>query len=103
MGKDHFMVCANLEAYLYGQNYTDVMTCDMHRYYSSWGSELDAATIDAPILTFNGELDKASPAALAPFFLKIYPQAKTTVLPGHGHVTMFLELRDIMQKLVQLS
>eukprot|EP00930_Biecheleria_cincta_P069562 TRINITY_DN5728_c0_g1_i2.p1 TRINITY_DN5728_c0_g1~~TRINITY_DN5728_c0_g1_i2.p1 ORF type:complete len:136 (+),score=27.20 TRINITY_DN5728_c0_g1_i2:258-665(+) len=102
MDKQPFMVATNLEAYLYGQNYSEIMMCDMFRFFgSSWG-ELDDGSIDAPMLVFNGEHDNPTPAKLLEFFPIVYPQAKTTLLQGHGHSTMFSELPRIMQELTQL-
>jgi len=102
MDKDPFMVAASLEAYLFGQKYSQVMMCDMFRFFGSTWGDLDNGTIDAPMLVFNGEHDTSMPAHLLDFFPKVYPQAKTTVLKGHGHSTMFLELERIMQELTQL-
>merc|ERR1711937_403419 len=75
------------------------MACDMFRFLgSSWGG-LDEGTIDAPVLIYNGELDTTCPPTMLEFFSRIYPQTQTTVLPGHGHCTMFLELERIIQEL----
>ena len=101
MDQDAFMVSTTLEAYLYGMNFGGLMMCDAHRFFSSWGA-LDECTITAPLLVFNGGSDKAMPATLLPFFSKMYPQAQTTVLPGHGHSTMFLELRRVLLELTSL-
>jgi len=102
MDTNPFMVAATLEAYLHGMNYTATMTCDMYRLMgSSWG-HLDDGTITAPMLVFNGEFDTPMPTSLLQFFPKVYPQAKTQVLEGHGHSTMFLELERIMKELVAL-
>jgi len=101
MAQDHFMVATQLEAFLHGQKYSEIMMCDMFRMFGSdWGEELD--TINAPMLVYNGEFDNPCPAKMLDFFAKAYPQVKTTVLEGHGHSTMFLELAKIMQALIEL-
>ena len=69
------------------------------RFYMTWG-ELDHGSISAPILVYNGEQDKPMQASLLEHFNKIYPQARTSVLEGHGHSTMILELRKILLEFV---
>merc|ERR1711998_461827 len=82
MDKSHFMVAAALEADLYGMSYRQIMSRDMYRFYGSTWGELDAGTIDAPMLVFNGELDTSCAPNLLPYFVKLYPQAKTTLWEG---------------------
>jgi len=98
MDKSLFMVASSLEAYLYGQNYDTIMSCDMYRLMGATWGELDNATIAAPISVYNGSHDKTCPAELLPSFSKLYPNVKTITLEGHGHCTMFTELERIVKE-----